>query len=484
MSAAALAILAARRLAEKAAMDPIRWIRWTPPQLAIHSLRAPRKLFRAGNQIGKTIAALTEGIWRAAGTHPHYPTRKPPIEVWIICTTWSQAVAIMRKFHDLCPSDLIDERKSSNFSTRGGYGKDNPCVIFTNGSVIRFRTTRQGAVALQGATIHYVIIDEPTDVEIYRELDRRLLRTSGEMCVAMTPATGDSGWLRDLVDRGVFKEVHARLTVENLTPAGAAGPLRLADGTPMDAEWIASEWRKAPPLYAGVILDGDWDYKPAGIFFKCFDPARHVTGAMRLDPARGPISWRLGIDYAAAPREHGQTGVLCQVQQTRDAKGRYREAVIVVDEVVMPGVASNAQFAGELIRMLDRQGIKWRDLATVYGDNPVVSRWVDKSNIETMRCVARELGIGKDALQPRILSAKEGKLSAGMLDAGCRYLYENMADGAILIHPRCKLMIDAIETWDYGRDHPAKDRIDGLRYALKPYIFPRRGPSNAIVRIA
>jgi phage terminase large subunit-like protein len=477
------ALEAARKLAEKAAADPLRWVQWTPPQDALLRLGAPRKLLRAGNQIGKTTAALAEVIWRATGLHPHLPTRAPPIEAWIVCTSWSQSVAIMRKFHALCPADAVDARRSSRFSVRSGYGKDNPAVVLMNGSIVRFRTTRQGAEALQGATVHHVLIDEPTDVDIYRELDRRLLRTGGTLTIAMTPANRDCAWLREMVEHGSVVEVHARLTVENLTPIGESLPLALLDGTLMDAEWIAEQWRTTPAIYAPVVLDGAWEIRPEGVFFVNFDRAKHVSATMRLDPARAPVVWAIGIDYAAAPREYGQTAMLCQVQTTRDVRGRTREAILVTDEVVMAGTASNAQFAAEVVAMLRRHGVEWRDVAHVHGDNPVVSRWVEKSNLETMRAIARELGVGAAALQPRIRNAKEGRMNTAMLDAGCRYLYEHIADGLLIVHPRCSLLIDAIETWDYGRDHPGKDRIDAVRYALKPFIFPRH-LSAATVRIA
>jgi hypothetical protein len=265
---------------------------------------------------------------------------------------------------------------------------------------------------------------------------------------------------------------------------GADEPLRLLDGRLMDADWIAEQWRTTPASYAPVVLDGEWETRPEGVFFRNFERARHVQAGARLDPARGRI-WRcLGIDYAAAPREYGQTAVLCEVQQQRDPKGRMREAIIVQDAVVMPGVASNPQFATELVRMLERQGVEWRALDHVHGDNPVASRWVEKSNIETMRALARELGVGQHALVPRIRNAKEGRLSSGMLDTGCRYLYEHLADGYLLLHPRCETLAQALETWDYGREHPAKDRIDALRYALKPFIFPRGGQGATVVRIA
>ena len=61
--------------------------------------------------------------------------------------------------------------------------------------------------------------------------------------------------------------------------------------------------------------------------------------------------------------------------------------------------------------------------------------------------------------------------SSGTMDAGCRYLYEGLAAGRIVIHPRCELMAKALETWDYTRDHPLKDSIDAWRYSVKVFIF-------------
>ena len=477
------ATAAAKAAAAASAADPLRWIRWTPPQDAVHRLDYPRKLLRSGNQYGKTTAALAEVIWRCTGTHPHYPTRAPPIECWVVCTSWQQAVAIMLKFHELCPADLIDHRASSHYTIRNGYGKDNPTIIFQCGSVLRFRTTNQGAVALQGATVDYVLIDEPTSLDIYRELDRRLVRTGGALCLSLTPVNRDCSWLWEMVEAGVIREVHAKLTVENLTPAGALEPLRLADGTLMDEAWIAEQWRITPPVFAPVVLDGAWETRPEGVFFKCFDRNVHMNAATALDPDRGPLKWVMGIDYAAADRDFGQTAVLIQVQRQADGKGRSREAMIVHDAVVMPGVSTNRQFAGEVMRMLDRSGLRWRDLYQVHGDNPVQSRWATKSNIETMRAVSREVGVAYSSLQPRIRSAKEGRLSAGMVDAGCRYLYEHIAEGLVMVHPRAASIAEAFETWDYSKDHPAKDRLDAVRYALKSYIFPRGRRSATLLRV-
>jgi hypothetical protein len=308
------------------------------------------------------------------------------------------------------------------------------------------------------------------------------MRNAGSIGITLTPINRPCDWLREMVDGGAVHEVHARMTAANLTPVGAAGPLRLLDGTPMDDEWIAEQWRVTPAMYAPVVLDGEWETRPSGVFYVCFDRARHVNAGVRLDPSRGVVRWVLGIDYAAADRQYGQVGVLSQVQSYLDDKGRRQELVYAVDMVAMPGISTAEQFAGELVRMLDRTGIRWSDLHTVYGDNPVASRWVEKSNLNTSRALARELSIPHAALTPRVLSAKDGGPSSGAMDTGCRYIYEGIAAGRIMLHPRCALLATAFETWDYSRDHPLKDCADAFRYSLKDYIFRLGHGRGTVVR--
>lgn len=468
----------ARHMQERAEATPLRWVGWTPPQADWLARRHPRKLLRAGNQIGKTWAAMAEVIWRCTGTHPHYPTREPPIEAWVVCTSWSQSVAIMGKFWELCPRDVL--RPGVRFDPRHGFGRDSPAVVFRNGSIVRFRTTNQGPEALAGATVDYVAIDEPTDPDIYRELDKRVMRRSGAIGITLTPINRPCEWLRKLVDAKIVDEVHAVMSVENLTPVGASDPMRLLDGTPMDAAWIASLRLATPAMWAPVILDGEWEARPEGVFFKCFDPKKHVR-AVKLDPRRGAVYPVLGFDYATADRDLGHAAVLLQVQPYRDAAGRVRERIVALDEVALVGTATNAEFAQRVIAMLERNGLQWRDLHAVHGDNPVQSRWVQKSNINTMRALAVELAIPYDALQPRVLNAKDHQRSAGSRGAGCQFMYERIASFDFMVHPRCETLIRGLEQWDYTDKHPLKDVVDAARYAAKPFIFPGGG-SGPVVR--
>ena len=483
-------------------------LRWTPPQDAWLRLnpRSGVKLFRAGNQaIGKTTAAMQEVDWRATGTHPHYRTRRPPTESWVICSSWSQSVAIQTKFWELCDRSRLTKDTRERFRSDIGWGKDNPTVLYECGSIVRFRTTNQKAKALAGSSVHYIHIDEPTTETVFRELRKRVMRTRGAMGVTLTPVNWDCAYLQaevesgsptseslgpglTLTQGGTIDEVHARLVPENLIPLGSGRPLDLYDPTsntliPMDAAWIAEVRRSTPAQWAPVILDGEWEAAPEGVFFRNFDAKKHKIEVGNLNPARGPIRWAIGFDYAAADRPLGHCAVLCQVQDYIDDRGRTRQRILAVDEVALDGTSSNEHFARDVVSMLERHGKRWSDLAAANGDNPVTSRWVKKSNIATMQAIAAELGIPYNALQPRILSAKDDVSSHAAYDASNQWLFERIGADAFFVHARCKTLVEGLSTWNYDRKHPLKDIVDACRYSLKPWAFPTaQGPVKVRVR--
>ena len=471
--------------------------RWTPAQDAWLRLNPQSgvKLFRAGNQaIGKTSAAMQEIDWRARGNHPHYRVRKPPVEIWVVCTSWSQSVAIQTKFWDMCDRSGLTQDTRERFRADIGWGKDNPTVIYECGSIVRFRTTNQKAKALAGSSVHYIHIDEPTTETVFRELRKRVMRTRGAMGITLTPVNWDCTYLRNEVEHGAaasttlgtgltltqggtIDEVHARLTPENLIPLGSTKPIELYDPStnamiPMDQRWIDEVRRTTPALWAPVILDGEWESAPEGVFFKCFDVKKHRIEIGKLNPARGAIRWAIGFDYAAADRPLGHCAVLCQVQDYVDDRGHTRQRILAVDEVALEGTSTNEHFARDVVSMLDRNGIRWSDLAAAHGDNPVTSRWVKKSNIATMTAIAAEIGIPYNALQPRILSAKDDVASHAAYDASNQWLYERIASSNFYVSAKCKTLVEGFTTWDYNRKHPLKDIVDACRYSLKPWAFP------------
>lgn len=470
------ALSAAQACCAVAALRPLDYFQWLRPQRAWLSLNPRIKLFRAGNQaIGKSTAGLAEVIWRCQGRHPYHLTRPPPIQVVYCCTTAKQSLALQRKLREILPVDQI-EWTQTRFTKKNGFGANTPMVIWRNGSTILFVTSEAGPSSVQGGSVDYVHIDELCTFEMYVELEKRIMMTGGQLGLTLTPVNNPAKWLEELVEDGVIVEVHAPLTRENIVFDD--GTLRvLPDGTICDQAWIDLQWKTTAASVADVRLNGAWESKPQGAYFgPIWDTVAHINDRAEFDEADGVASWHLGIDYASADRPMGLVATLIRVQVSKDEAGDQREFIIVEDMVALPGTATMDMFAADILAMLLRNGLKWRNLKTVYGDNPVKTRFEFKSNLDLTRKITRRMKIPQSALMPKILGAKEGRASSGTKDTGCRYLYEAIASNRFLVRSRCKAMTEAIETWDYGNTHPAKDRIDTLRYGLKDYVFSGSNP--------
>jgi len=477
------AVLAARELASRRASDPLASIRWLRPQREWLACDAKIKLFRAGSQkIGKSYAGIAEALYRAYGRHPHHPVPPAPVEIIWISSTQAQSLALQDKMWSLIDQTTLSPQ--TRYEPKWRFGANKPVILFKNGSRIQIYTNDQGSRAIQGKTAHYVAIDELCTQDVFFEARERITATGGSMGLTLTPLNAPAAWLEELCLPGddgsdpIVTDLHFPLTVENLQYADTGDQHRLADGTICDQIWIDGLRKVADPISGPIRLDGEWENRSIGQVFKCFDPIKHVSDG----GIAGSFSWGLGIDYAAMDRKYGQVAVLVQVQQDRDALGRTSEIIYVVGEVVCSGITSTAEFARRVIRMLADHGLRWHQLGefSVYGDNPVMSRWEIKSNIEMMKALSRELGVSFNGLRPRCLDVKEGIQSKKSREAGVAYLYERIASGAVRISKRCPHLIEALQQWDSTEKSEWKDAVDALRYALKPYIFqgPIRGSTN------
>jgi hypothetical protein len=404
------------------------------------------------------------------GQHP-YRTVKPPPVKWVVCSlNQTQSLAIQEKFHALAGAECIDA--STPWNPKTGYGANKPLTLFKNGSQIRWVTDDQGPRSVAGSTLDGVLVDEPCSPEMYRELDKRLLKRRGVMLLTFTPINGPTAHLREAIEGGSVREVHAPLTVENLRKADTGEQVRLEDGTPCDQAWIDEIWRETRGLYADIINNGGWEQAIEGVVFETFDAKKHVR-ATTLRKDAGQLRYMLGIDYAAANRECGQVAVLVQVLTRKPpGAGLPVHEVVVMDEAVASGKVTTDEFVDQVLAMLARNRLEWRNLDVVHGDNPVRSRFEERSNGIVTRYLASRLRVPQKGLQPPIYNAKEGVRADRQRDEGIRFLIGAFARDRIRISPLCKAVIEGLQTWDGSDDHPRKDVLDALRYALKPVILP------------
>jgi len=486
MSALSEALTAVNRLLDRARSAPLDYISWLPYQIDWLSHFAPEPcLLRTGNRMGKSTGGGGELIFRCRGVHPFKAVPESPVRVALVTYSSTQGIEIQRVLWDLLGgrnnTELVD---TIEFSSRTGFRGHRPIVEFKNGSEIHIFANAQGAGALSGAEYSYILLDEPPDPTVYDECKARVRNTGGRIGLTLTPINGPPlPWLQALCESGTVRDIHVRLTPESQISPLTGQVRRTRLGIPWDADFIAEIRRLENPIDAPIRIDGEWESRTEGQFFRCFDPELHVS---RHLPDQ-ELKWALGIDYAAADRELGMCAVLSGIDMVKEDDGRTHPYIYALAEIIVPGNTTAEVFAQRILRELQDCGLKWSDLDFVYGDNPVKSRWVQSSNRELGRCVSRQLRVDQNYLRPRVLSAKEGGGRSGRnrrsKDVRCRWTYGAIAADRVRVHPRCKTLVKALQQWDYGDQHEYKDVLDGWMYGLRDYWgdADRKGTAPLVV---
>jgi hypothetical protein len=247
--------------------------------------------------------------------------------------------------------------------------------------------------------------------------------------------------------------------------------LRTDAGELMDGDWIASERRKVMSWEEPVVIDGEWEMRADGQVFEAWNHEQHVFAGLYDHPDIGPkgrpVRLVLGIDWGDESLR--TAAILCAVQRGDDRKG-IPTRVWVVDEYVPRHATTTAMDADGVLAMLARRGLRWSMLASVHGDKRYTDakgRVTKKSNARFEAAVAMRIGTAGRTV-PRVQSAKRGaRRGAGAVWASIRWIHERMiTPGGFAVDAACSDTVEAIDTWDGTERHIAKDRIDGLRYAL------------------
>jgi phage terminase large subunit-like protein len=447
---------------EDCASRPLDFTKWTIPQaLFLTDCLNKQKLFRAGNRSGKTWTCVADVIFRAYGVHPFRVVRKGPTHQWIVCVSWDQATPIMKIFHQLV--DYRRVRKAREFREKDGYGKDSPLVEFENGSTVRFKTMDQGSRRHAGAELDHIFVDEPPSSAHYRELERRVSSTNGEITIGLTPINAPEplDWLIGLIEQDVVADHHVKMTPEAYTFQD--GTVRvLKDGTPLDAAWIAEQRRTVLPRFAPVILDGEWDLSVEGAVFKAFNTADHVTNDY---PAGDDWLFSFAVDHGTGS-DFSQVGLLLAVRVNK--QGRAVQVVVLAEDVTEGDTLPN-QDADRYVGMLRAFDLEWSDLAVAYGDKAHQGKWggiSSKSNRKLTQALATKLGLlSPDSLQPAFKQAKTGRKGGrGSIAHGSQWLHQLMLiPGAFQVHSSCTRLIASLERWDW-KDNEWKHAVDTLRY--------------------
>lgn len=201
------------------------------------------KMFNAGkdymsrfaclaNRCGKTFSGAREMAWHLTGLYPDYwegHRFNKPIRAWAIGITSDST----RKILQLETMGTLDIRDSDNIGTASiprdciiidSIEKDGPAAKIARirhydadgnedgVSILEFRSTQQGHMALAGAAVDFIWIDEEDEhdsLEIFSQARTRLATTNGKMLITATPEHGVSPLIQRFYNRSNLFIFHA-----------------------------------------------------------------------------------------------------------------------------------------------------------------------------------------------------------------------------------------------------------------------------------
>lgn len=455
-----------RELVSRTKTRPHEYIRLLPPQYEVASCPDPIRLFRAGNQsLGKSWLGLLECIWRATGEHPYQPVTKPPVEIYIICDSDQQSLAIQEKLWSLLPKDLITD---TEYVPGIGFRGRPHVVKFTNGSLITFKTVKAGSMGLAGATVDFILFDEPPEQRIYGEAVKRVQAKNGKILLTMTPINRDCTWLKELVQAGKVTDLHYRLEPQHLIPIGASKPLTI-NGIERNADWIAQVEYNSLELELPVVVHGEWEFRSDGNVFRRFDPQIHVA---EVDIPKDADLY-LGIDHGSG-KDFSSVAVLVAHKQKGD-----EHSIWILDEYISDGETTINDDCKAILAMLEAWNLQWGDLTRIYGDRlwQRASGAIKKSNPQLEREFMKILNVKR--LNPRIEVVYK---PSGSVEYGTRFLHDRILKNEIVIMPHCERTIESFQKWDYSKDSEYKHAIDATRYALQNVIWAKKKRSVLTIK--
>jgi hypothetical protein len=450
-----------RRLLAKTRGSGLRRLRWTPPQQAFLECMEREKLLRCGNQfVGKSLVGLAWVVYQCLQDERYAQVRRAKGRAWIVCASWQQSIEIQRKLWELLPLDQLDER--TTFDDVNGFSPTkSPVVRFKNGWTIRIKTTNQGALNIAGATIDVVLVDELTTPDVYRELQRRVMRRAGVIGLTLTPINAPGEWLQELVRLGQVKDLHFRFEPANTIPVGARDHLRLGDGTPMDAAWMAAQRAKYSPEVAAVILDGEWQTDHAG---------RELGGwsdhLLFGDDEPLPEMLELGLGM-----DHGEgIGRECAYLVGWDG------AVLwVLGEYVNTSAADEKADAAGIDGMIRAWKLSLSDISRARGD--INSAGYTAGGLSVNDVLEREFTRLNGGRRP--FSIQGADKVPGTVKKRAWRLNSAMLNERLRVHRACQRLIRACRSWrggesemDVWQGHRVnrKDPIDALGYIAMDYL--------------
>ena len=409
-------------------------------QRAFHLAPGQLRLLLGGNRSGKTMAGAAEAVWHAMGQYPDWypePGRTAaPNRGWIVGLDYS----MVRDVIEPAVRHFLDDAWIHSWNA------NTHVIRLINGSTIGLKSADSGRSKFQGASRHWIWMDEETPEDIFQECRARIVDVSGRMWMTLTPLRGL------MYVKRLIRDAQADPHVDVLY-AATRDNARSTGGVIPDHE-IERFAAQLSPAEARCRLEG---HPPPveGRAYPSFVSEKHVVPSLEFSPHRDLLwSW----DFNVSPL----CSVLAQVEGTE---------LRVVDEVVLDGPHGHTtdeavQAFLERYGHASQHGVKtgaeciFRGDIILYGDYAGMARSHRRSgnDYELIRQILERAGWPRPAIRVRPNPAVRERVQSVE-----RLLGAQLGRPRISISKQCQYLIDDLEQVRWDRTGHLDKRQDPQR---------------------
>lgn len=408
-------------------------------QERFHRDPSSRRLLRAANQVGKTVAGSAETWWTMLDRHPYRERIGRATIGWIILPDLNDWPKVSSKLRELEPPGALDN--GCHYDTAKGYTYRGSRGLMTrNGSLALPKSGTQQQTALAGATLDWLWFDEPPRESHWGEALSRLAVRGGWAWLTFTPIGKPLTWLKVYLhgneETGEAGHTDWSETLITLTPENV--PHRSGDS-------LAAQIASYSPWEYAQRVEGAWEGITHDRFLSAFSEGC-VLPEERMPKQAQMVG--LGMD-------HGEgTGKEYAVLVVRNGDRLY-----AVDEYSAAANTTPAMDAAHILAMIERNGLRPTDVGLCKGD--INSSGKLGAGLSVNELMEREFArLTKRAVPPfRIETPAKGR---GSVDSGRRMLNNAFISGNLFILDTCPRLVHACRHWRGGRD--LADPIDAFRY--------------------
>lgn len=423
------------------------------PQKRFHQDQGSKRIFRAGNQIGKTRSGSAEAWWFATSCHPYREVPPAPNNGWILASDLKNGwPSICAKMREIEPVGILDPGCTYD-RARGYYYRGLRCIRLNNGSLIVGKGSDQKIVALSSSTVDWAWVDEVPKESHWSELRTRLGVRQGSLWITLTPCGRPVDWLRDLIDG-------SPVTGSGPSEPGWSShvvPLKWSNCPHRTEEDIAAQVASVPLYERSVRIAAGWE----GITIARQVPGFSDSNIFTIDedhPLDALTSIGIGVDYGEIV---GNT-LYCLVG--------FQESNGVLYCLGEWSPSSRMSTAEEVIGIRDNLIQPWG--LTFYH----IEHWRGDSNSAGRRGIAAtvnqliERGIA-DLLgsSSSIINCRPPFKGPGSVKARARLISSKAVEHKLMIHENCTRIIGSLRHW-MGKNDSYKHAFDSLGYISDVYL--------------